>query len=434
MLRNSLIILLLLFTGCAQSFYSQGRKFIEQEKYDSAIDSFYKEIAANPKNAKAWRELGVAFYKKGNYIKGEDALKQANAINPDARTNLFLGLIYEKQNDYKKALDAYAASLNLNPGKQTKSMITAHLDRLLYKKVQNEIAVVIENENDINTDTIPENTVAVVNFDGSQLDEEISPIAVGLAEFTSSDLAKVNSLTVVERLKIDVILDELELGRTGYVDIATAPRLGRLIGAKKIITGSLLGIGEENLRLDGVIVGTTDSSTKFTDASEGKLKELFDIEKKLVFDVIDELGITLTQAERDAIEEVPTESYLAFLSYSRGLYLEQKGMPQAAHQEFNNAVKFDKNFQAAQSQSEKPIPPPGTPEAGYDKSLESLESFALSGSETDLTTEPGLDNRLVGVVHNAGVIPDESFHSPTDAQPRVSGTGKVIIRVNFDNE
>ena len=89
--NNLLIIILLLFCGCSQTFYSQGRSFFEKDQYDLAIDSFYKEIAKNPKNASAWRELGVTYFKKGNLVKAEDALEQANLIKPDARTHLFFG-------------------------------------------------------------------------------------------------------------------------------------------------------------------------------------------------------------------------------------------------------------------------------------------------------------------------------------------------------
>ncbi len=425
------ILILLLLAGCSQSFYSQGRKFVEREQYDRAVDSFYKEIAANPQSAAAWRELGVAYYKMGEYDKADDALKQAGAIAPDARSQMFLGLILERREEYAKALDAYAAALNLEPRKKTRNMVRAHIDRLLYQKVSREVSSVIENESAISTDTIPENTIAVVNFDGSHLDAETAPIAVGLAEFTSADLAKVKDLKVVERLKIDLIMDELALSKTGFIDPSSAPRFGRLLGTNRIVTGSLLGIGEEGFRLDGIIVNTADSAAMLTRANEGDLKDIFSIQKQFVFGLIDELGITLTADERDAIREVPTESYLAFMSYCRGRHYQQQGMHQIAQQEFNNAMQYDANFMAAAAQFQKSAAA-GAGDS-YEAGMQAMESFALGEGAAELAGD-GLDTRITTVVDNAGLIPDGGTRRPADAQPRITGTGRVIIKVNFDND
>ena len=218
LIKRALILLTLLLAGCSQSFYGSGRKLVQQGEYDKAVESFYEEIAAHPENAAAWRELGVAYYQMGKLEKADDALKQANTIAPDARTHLFFGLIYEKQKEYDKAIDAYAASLNLNPSRKTRELVSTHLDQLIYEKMSQEVALVIDHESEIQIDTIPKNSVAVVNFDGSLLGDELAPLAAGLAEFTSADLAKVKSLNVVERLKINAIMNELKLGASGYVE------------------------------------------------------------------------------------------------------------------------------------------------------------------------------------------------------------------------
>ena len=52
-------------------------------------------------NNEAWCELGVAFYKRNDITKAEDALQQANAIKPLARAYLYLGLINESRQDFR---------------------------------------------------------------------------------------------------------------------------------------------------------------------------------------------------------------------------------------------------------------------------------------------------------------------------------------------
>ncbi len=424
-------LLLALLIGCSQSFYMQGKKHLDQNQYDSAIDAFYKELQVNPSNFEAWRELGVAFYKQGNLIKAEDALKQANNIKPDGRTNLFLGLVYEKQEMWDRALQAYGTSLNLKPGGKTASMTRAHLDRLQKKKIEQEIARALENEAAISVDTIPSNTIAVSRLDGSSLPPDLQPLALGLTDFIASDLAKVRSLRVVERQKLNAILNELELSASAAVDPATAPRIGRLLGSHKVVTGTVVGLGDEGIRIDGAVVYTGDGELKQSEAVEGDLEKIFQIEKDMVFRIIDTLGITLSPEERDAIEEVPTESYLAFLAYSRGLEYERQGMYAPAQQQFNQALQIDAGFQAAQQELQASA---GAAEAGasYGESLETLETTALSEtvSEADLA---GLDSRLVTVINNAGLGLGVDDGDIANEDPQTGGTGTVVVRGTIDD-
>jgi len=429
MSRFIAVIALLLLVGCSQSLYTQGRKLVEQGEYDRAIESFYAEIARNPQSADAWRELGVAFYEKGDLTKAEDAFKQANKIRPDARTHLYIGLALEQQEMYDEAIKAYGVSLSLDPGGDTKKLIRAHLDQLISKRIEREVSLVLENESAIDVDTIPANTVAVVDFDGSNLSPELAPLARGLAEFTSIDLAKVKTLRAIDRLKIDVIMNELQLSQSGKVDASMAPRLGRLLGSYRLVTGTVLGLGDEGLRLDGVIVNAADSTIAQVDPAEGDLQQLFKMQKDFVFSLIEDMGITLTPSERDAISEVPTESYLAFLAYCRGLEEERQGDFSRAQTSFNQAATLDQGFNEAAAREESMT---AQIAVGGEYSLSGFESSVLGAAEPPpVTTELG--TRLTTIGTNAGGIPDINTRPPVNAPPVVSGiTETVVIRGSFD--
>ncbi|MCK4607664.1 MAG: tetratricopeptide repeat protein [candidate division Zixibacteria bacterium] len=416
----------LLAVGCAQSLYMQGRGHLQAGRYDPAIDAFYKEIAANPTSVRAWRELGVAYYEKGDLGKAEEALKQASGIKPDARTHLYLGLLFEKQEDYGKAVDAYAAALSLRPGGKTASATRAHLDRLISRRIETEVSWALDNESAIDADTIPENTIAVANFDGSGLPPELAPITLGLAEFTASDLAKVASLTVVERLRLDAILQELELSESGYVDRSTAPRLGRLMGSRRLVTGTVLSIGDEGLKLDGAVVNTTDSSSHLMDGVEGKLAQFFKLQKQLVFSIIDDLGISLSAAERDAISEVPTESYLAFLAYCRGLDYQKRGMPGPAAREFSEATELDNSFEQADRQ--RTLSEGRSDDVSYQESFTQLEGAAGDDAVDPQDFTPGMDSYMSTMLDNSGMT-DQGI---IESLPVEEGTGKVKIRGDLD--
>ncbi len=216
-----------------------------------------------------------------------------------------------------------------------------------------EVRAALDAEEELAPADIPDNTVAVVEFNSSELPPDLAPLAKGLAEFTALDLGKVASLQVVDRLKIDAIRSELKLSQSEFVDPATAPRIGRLVGGRRIVTGTLLGLGDENFRLSGAVVNTADKSVTTPDHTDGALADFFRVQKRFVFDVIEAMDITLTPEERTAIEEVPTENFLAFMAYSRGLAYRDGNRMQEAQVEFRSAVSHDAKFgqAAAQGQS-----------------------------------------------------------------------------------
>lgn len=77
-----------------------------------------------------------------------------------------------------------------------------------------------------------------------------------VAKYVQEDVttALVNSgqFNVVERLKLQSVLDEFKLAQAGLIDPAGAKRIGKLLGADIILTGTLAATGDEwnvNLRL-----------------------------------------------------------------------------------------------------------------------------------------------------------------------------------------
>ncbi len=428
-----LLAFLALLAGCAPNLYTQGRGMAERGEYGRAVDLYREEIRNNPKSAEAWRELGVALYKQGELAKAEDALKQANEIKPNARAHLYLGLIYEKREMYDKALDAYRVSLSLKPKRSVRDQITARFDYLISQKMKVEVSLAIKQEADINVDTIPKNSIGVIDFDNSQLTPEMAPLSKGLAEMTAIDLSKVSSLKVVDRLKIDAILGELNLSGSQFSDPRVGPRLGKLMGSRQIVSGVLTGLGDENIRLDGAIVNTTAGTSNATESSQGELAKFFQIQKEFVFNIIDSLGIDLTIEERNAIQEVPTESFLAFMAYSKGLEFRSMGMYQEAAGEFNDAVELDGSFSAARQQNQSASRMSATISGGAG-SFEQLEGLVAGLGEGASGTLEGFQSSILSAYgYVSGIDFMNMFNNRFDLLP-INKFGVVVIQGDLDAE
>lgn len=79
----------------ADSDFDQARRLSQQGKHDEAIAMLQALAAQTPKPAGLAHELGTAYYKKGDYLKAADSLKQAVAENPDDKEAVqLLGLSY----------------------------------------------------------------------------------------------------------------------------------------------------------------------------------------------------------------------------------------------------------------------------------------------------------------------------------------------------
>ena len=86
--------------------------------------------------------------------------------------------------------------------------------------------------------------------------------------------------------------------------------------------------------------------------ANGTFKQLLDLEKQLVFSIAIQLGIEVTEAERQRILRQGPRSLAAFLAYSDGLGAMDRGDYGAASTAFNAAVRADPSFSAARDQQQ----------------------------------------------------------------------------------
>ncbi|MDZ7303859.1 MAG: tetratricopeptide repeat protein, partial [candidate division KSB1 bacterium] len=258
-------------------------------------------------------------------------------------------MAYEKAGRLDDAINLYRGyAMVSNP--EDRQQIEARLDLAIHAKLRLEARQALAREGSIEPQNFPENSIAVLNFRNLGGNTGFDPLAKGLADMVITDLSQVKALTVIERSRMQALLEEMGLGQTGLVDEQTAPRVGQLLGVKKMLQGSFLDLAGGRLRLDANLADVVAQTSKPVEETSGELARFFRLEKSLVFKVIDELGITLTEAEEQAILTIPTENLLAFLAYSRGLDARDRGDFAKAQEEFQQAVKIDPQFNAARTQ------------------------------------------------------------------------------------
>lgn len=205
----------------------------------------------------------------------------------------------------------------------------------------------IAAERSIDPASIPERTVGVAPFALRGTDSTVAPLAYGLAELLMTDLARSARLQVVDRVRVGALLRELSMSSAGAVDSTTAPRVGRLVGARRIVIGSLGVRPDGALGLEARIANVATSDVESGISAYASLDDILDAEKALAFRVFEELGIILTPAERAAVEQRPTRSIAALLAFSRGVQAETRGDHDAAARAYQSAARIDPGFALA---------------------------------------------------------------------------------------
>jgi tetratricopeptide (TPR) repeat protein len=289
----------------------------------------------------------------------EDALRVLQGVvsrQPDnGDAVLLLGLTDEDLGRYDEARPLYEKYIEVGRSEPVKRDLRRRLVLLHRLALQQSVANAVKEEQASAEVPSRPGTVAVFPFQLVSADSSLQPLGRALAELLTTDLAQTPRLTVLERTQLQLLIDELKLDAGGRIDPATAARGGRLLGAERVVDGTVSG-GEQRLQLAAAVVpvgsgvvapGAPGAGGVVPLTAEDALSRFFDMEKQLAFGIYGSLGVELTPAERERVNQRPTENLQAILAYGRGLEAEDRADYALAFRYYTRAVQLDPNFAEA---------------------------------------------------------------------------------------
>jgi TolB-like protein len=205
----------------------------------------------------------------------------------------------------------------------------------------------IATERSLDVASFPAHSVGVTPFGVRTGDTVIAPLAYGLADLLLTDLSRSRQLEIVDRLRINSILRELALADSGRLDTVSATRMGRLVGARRLVIGALGEKPDSTLLVQVQIANVADGSLRDALSATAPLGRILDAEKTLAFRVFEQLGVTLSPAERAEVAAKPTSNLAALLAYSRGVRNEIEGRYEEARREYRATQRLDPSFTRA---------------------------------------------------------------------------------------
>lgn len=184
-------------------------------------------------------------------------------------------------------------------------------------------------------------TVAVLYFANKTFDLRLDPFRKGISIMLITDLSKVSQLTLVERTRVQALVDELSLSESGLVSPEATLETGKLLGAQFIVGGTFLKGAASPLKITSDILNTRSSDPMDTVFTEGVLDELIRLEKDLAFKIIQALKIKLSKRQKKKLEKPLSTSFRALEYLFTGVDYSDQGKYRLAREYYERAVKYD---------------------------------------------------------------------------------------------
>lgn len=122
-------------------------------------------------------------------------------------------------------------------------------------------------------------SVAVLDFNVAALRDAASwaPLGKAIPRILMTELGANPDLRIIERERLQAVLDELKLTASAVVDPATAARVGRLVGARYMVSGSAAIDPRNVLRIDVHGFKVETSVHEYRESLTGKADDVLDL-------------------------------------------------------------------------------------------------------------------------------------------------------------
>ncbi len=291
-----------------------------------------------------WK-LAAALHAGGSADEALSVIEGTVARSPNHLPSLQLqGLLLEEAGRAGDAVVVYERILADPAAGALRAPVSDRLALARRAALQAEVEAVLREEARLAATAPRPRTVAVFPFVYRGAEARHAPLGRALTHMLVTDLAATDRLTVLERLEVQLLADEIARTDAGQTDVQTGVRGGRMLGAEQVVLGQM---GGDAGRIDlsaGVIPSTVDSIQPVPVDLSDSVERFFELEASLALSVFEALGIELTAAEQERIARRPTESLEALISFGLGLEAQDAGRFSEARDHFQRAVALDPSF------------------------------------------------------------------------------------------
>ncbi|MDZ4165795.1 MAG: tetratricopeptide repeat protein [Smithellaceae bacterium] len=373
-----------LLSGC-QTLMTQvkAHRAMQEGRYEASVALFLEVLNKDVNHVEALKGLGETYLRMKKEPEAEKVLEKVHRLSPnDKVATINLGLAYSMNGKYDKAIQIWRPVVEKEPNSNLSAVLRRQITLASYRDAAKQAKEAVRHEAAVQSAPGEPNTLAITYFGDKGLPEQAKPLRKAFAAMLITDLSKTKSLKVVERIRLQTLLDELHLGTSGLVDDRTAPRVGRLLGAGKIVTGNMLVAGGDKIDVISLLTNVPTGGEAGKQEANGLLKEFFKIEKAIAFGVIRDMGVRLAKEEEETIGRYATQSYPGLLYYGEGLDAQDRGEWDKAVAVFQKCLKEDPTGPCAAALLEAPSGNDAEASASVTALLSSLATAAAADASS----------------------------------------------------
>lgn len=195
-------------------------------------------------------------------------------------------------------------------------------------------------------------TLAVLYFTNGALMDNASyaPLSKGMAEMLITELSQNNAVRVVERDRLQSLIEEQNLQNSDRVDKETAVKLGKTLGARHMLMGTFVIDQRKNMRIDVRAVNTETSAIEYTESVTGNADNLLQLVIQLGSKV--NAGLKLPALKTASISTPAAKSpnqFKAIMAMSKALEAEDSKNKVQAVTFYKEAIALNPDFERAKT-------------------------------------------------------------------------------------
>jgi TolB-like protein len=194
-------------------------------------------------------------------------------------------------------------------------------------------------------------TIAISYFDNSSGDAKYNALSKGIADMLITDLSKVKGVTIVEREKLEKLLQEIKLGQSKYFDQSTAQKLGKGLGAQNILTGSFYVL-DNVIRLDARLIDVQTGGVIFAEQVSGNKNNFFALHQQLANLLAKNINVPYSPDLSGLYKAGEEVTLKEVVNFSNALELQDVGMSSDAKQILEKTIKDNPKFRFAKNKLE----------------------------------------------------------------------------------
>lgn len=408
----------LLILSCASVQYQE-----DITDYQAEIQKLQKRLATDSTDTEALRDLGVIYFQTRNYQQAKSFLRDAYLQDiSDPKTIFYRGLNLEFEQREEEAIQLYKGYTQVSRFSPYRKLMAGRYRWLNREFARKEARLLLQDT--LRTPRIQPKTVAVFPMIYRGGDDKYSPLGRGLSEMIMVDLGHVPGISLVERIQMQALLNELAFAKSKYVNPESSPKHGQLLGASKIVGGIYDVLNKDQMFVDMSYWDLYRNEFPYVAGKTDRVDQLFRLEKTLVFEIIRQLEIELTPEEKERIEFIPTKNLNAFMAFCMGLEKEDAYLYDQAVQYYQQAIYHDPSFGLAHTGAERA--------ESLDAGGGTAESISLSVPKpAQLQTNAGgtmMNNRMQKMSSSMGsnFIPGEESRKPMEEVVNTAGALDVL--------